>query len=311
MKFFILSATLLAITFFSGCQPDPVEENLKAPVANAGSSAAIQLPASTVTLTGSGTTTNGHITGYLWSLVSGPNVPVIVSPSSPATVINSMIAGTYIFQFMVIDDAGLSDVDTASVVVTAAVIVPQTVTFQPANSSENELSIAGNSNGLNLTGHPISITGEAWTMGGAPLFIRSSLKFDLASIPSSATITSAKLSLYSNPTPINGDQINANSGTSNALYLRRITSNWTSATTSWQNQPTATTTDQVSIPQTNLGFQDVTDIDVTTLINAMRTSGNYGFMLQLQNEVTYNTRQFCSSYHSVAAKRPKLVVVYQ
>lgn len=303
--FFILVPVIL----FFGCQPENEFINKNPPIANAGSSATIQLPVNTVTMTGTGKTENGRITGYLWSLVSGPNIPSIVSPSSATTVINNLIAGTYIFQFMVIDSIGLSGVDTASVIVRPG--VPQTLTLQPANSSENEMSYAGNNNGSNLGGHVICLNTEAWTIGGVPLFIRGAFRFDLSSIPPSATIISAKLSLYSNPTPINGDQISANSGPNNSFYIRRIIGNWTAATATWQNQPATTTTDQISIPSTTQAFLDLVDIDVATLVSSMRSTNNYGFMIQLQNEVTYNTRQFCSSYHPIAAKRPKLVVVYQ
>src|SRR5258705_1917068 len=89
---------LCLLTFiFSGCQKhnDPP----RPPVADAGNSQTIRLPVNTATLTGSGTTTNGSITGYLWSLVSGPNVPVISQPASASTNVSGMIEGTYHFQF--------------------------------------------------------------------------------------------------------------------------------------------------------------------------------------------------------------------
>jgi len=37
---------------------------------------------------------------------------------------------------------------------------------------------------------------------------------------------------------------------------------------------------------------------------------NYGFKLQLANEVEYTSRIFCSSYYSDATRHPKLVVQY-
>lgn len=294
-------------TLFTSCQKEEdVDRN--APVANAGNSLSIQLPVNTVTLNGSGTTSNGHIVGYLWSLVSGPNVPVIVSPSSPSTVINGLIAGNYIFQFMVVDNAGLSGIDTASVAVRPA--IQQTLTLQPAANNSNELNFAGNSS-LNGSAHDIDLDAGAWTMGGSPWFLRGAFKFDLSSIPASSTIISAKLSLYSNPTPINGDQINANSGTNNAMYLRRITGSWNGNTATWQTQPTTSITDQIAIAHTGSSSLDLIDIDVTALATTMYTTNNYGFMIMLQNETAYTIRQFCSSNHSIAAKRPKLVIVYQ
>jgi hypothetical protein len=95
------------------------------------------------------------------------------------------------------------------------------------------------------------------------------------------------------------------------MYIRRITNSWDGNTATWQTQPATTTTDQLLIPHTNQGFLDLTDLDVKVLIDAMRTSGNYGFMMILQNETIYTIRQFCSSHHSNTAKHPKLVIVYQ
>jgi hypothetical protein len=56
---------------------------------------------------------------------------------------------------------------------------------------------------------------------------------------------------------------------------------------------------------------DLVDMDVTAMVSRMQTNGNYGFMIQLQNEATYNSRIFCSSKFNVAAKHPKLVIVYE
>ena len=70
------------------------------PNVNAGNNQIIQLPAASFTLTGSATSANGSIKGYLWSLVSGPNVPVITSPGSKVTTVTGFIAGNYIFQLI-------------------------------------------------------------------------------------------------------------------------------------------------------------------------------------------------------------------
>ena len=298
---------LLPAVIFAGCKKD-IAEVKNPPVADAGNSQTIQLPVNTATLTGTGTTQNGSVTGYLWSLISGPDIPSIESPSASATIISNLIAGNYYFQFAVIDNAGLVGIDTTSVIVLPA--VQQTVTLQPANNIENELNIAGNAI-QEGSAHDIDLDAAAWTKGGSTWYIRGAFKFDLSVIPASAIIVSAKLSLYSNPTPINGDLTNANSGSNNSMYIRRITTDWNGITTTWLTQPSTTTADQIVVPHTNLSSLDLVDIDVTTIVNAMRTSGNYGFMMLLQNETTYNIRQFCSSNHSDASKHPKLVIVYQ
>ena len=308
MKLFRILA-LLSLPFLSVCcQKEKENLTLNIPVAIAGNSQTIQLPTSAATFTGSGTSKNGKIVGYLWSLVSGPNVPVILSPSSATTIVNNLTAGTYLFQFMVVDSIGLSGVDTLSLLVNPA--PAQTLNLQPANSTENELNFAVH-NGLNVSSHDIDLDAQAWTKGGTPLTVRGAFKFDLSAIPANATIVSAKLSLYSNPTPINGDQIVANSGANNAMYIRRITTNWSGTTATWQTQPSTDISSQILIPHTSQPFLDLIDVDVKNLVSTMVSTNNYGFMITLQNEVTLTTRQFCSSNHSNAAKRPKLVVVYQ
>lgn len=303
-----LTAFLSAMLFWS-CQKETDEQLLQSPpTANAGPSQAVQLPQASITLTGSGTTTNGTITAYLWSLVSGPNVPVINSPGSPTTTVTGLIAGTYIFQLMVVDNAGLTGVDTTKITCTQAPI--QTLSLQPANNT-NEVHFAI------LGGIPQSdpnapeLVAASWTSGGAPYDFRGAFKFDLSSIPASATILTASLTLYSNPTPLNGDQVNANSGPNNSMYIRRLLSNWSASTLTWSNQPASSVSDQVLIPHTLASFLDLTNIDVKAQVATMVTTGNYGFLIGLQNETPYNSRIFCSSKYSNTSKHPKLVITYQ
>lgn len=74
---------------------------------------------------------------------------------------------------------------------------------------------------------------------------------------------------------------------------------------------TATSENQIVIPHTDSAFLDITDIDVTNLVQSMVAANtNYGFLIRLQNEVIYNSRLFCSSYNLNVSKRPKLIVEY-
>ncbi|HUS03396.1 MAG TPA: DNRLRE domain-containing protein [Chitinophagaceae bacterium] len=291
------------IIFLASCEKDPVVK-IK-PSADAGVSKTVQLPATTVSVTGSGTTTNGSISGYLWSLVTGPNVPVINSPSSTTTSITGLIAGTYIFQFAVTDNAGLTGMDTMTVLVNAA--VQQTITIQPANNpfdahvdSYNQVGGAGDQ----------EVEIAAWTINGTPANWRAFIKFDQSQIPAGSTIISATLYLYTRPNPHLVDPNNAHPGTANAFYVERITTNWNPASFTWINQPITTTANRVTVPQSSSVTPDVT-INVTGMVQDMQTSGNYGFAFRLQNETYYNARQFASSFYTNAALRPKLVITYQ
>ena len=286
-----------------------VPESASAPVANAGADQTVHLPESFFVLSGSGTTQRGNVTNYNWTQVSGPNASTIDNASSATTSVAGFIAGTYSFQLEVTNSFGLTAKDTVII----NVIGVQTLTLQPSNITADEANIAVIGS-TNATSHEKDLDAAAWTINGVPVYIRGSFKFDLSGLPANATITSAKLTLYSIPDPTNGDLVHANSvntGTSNAMYIRRITSSWDGNTVTWQTQPTTTTTDQILIPHTDQPFLDLTDLDVKSLIDAMRTNGNYGFMLTLQSETIYSIRQFCSPIHADASKHPKLVIEYQ
>jgi hypothetical protein len=305
-----LSAFLCVLSLFLGCTKDNDVPDIdpQPPVANAGTDLIVQMPSAPFTLTGGGTTTNGKIVGYLWSLVSGPNVPTITSPASASTTVTGFVGGSYIFQFMVVDSAGLTGVDTTSVQVLPAPI--QTLTLQPANN-DNEKFLLGNGSTIDESSHPGEFSAGTWTIGGVVVYERGLFKFDLSSIPAGSTILSAKLSLYANPTPLNGDLVHANSGTDNSFFIQRVTSNWDPASTLFSNQPATTTTNEVSVPHTALPYSDVIDADVTALVSDMLQTANYGFGIRLQNEVIYNIRDFCSSTNPDATKHPKLVITYQ
>jgi len=283
-----------------------IAESASAPVANAGADQTVQLPESFFVLSGSGTTEKGTITTYNWTQVSGPNASTINNAGSATTSVTGFIGGTYSYQLEVTNSFGLTAKDT----VVINVIGLQKLTLQPSNNLADEANIAiiGSTN---ATSHDKDLDAGAWTFNGVTGYIRGSFKFDLSGIPANATIISAKLTLYSIHDPTNGDLVNANSGTNNAMYIRRITSNWDGNTVTWQTQPTTTTTDQILIPHTDQPFLDLTDLDVKSLIEAMRTNGNYGFMLTLQNETIYTIRQFVSPTHADASKHPKLVIEYQ
>ena len=282
-----------------------IGESQSAPVANAGVDQTVHLPETFFVLSGSGTTQKGTITNYSWTQISGPNTSTINNATSATSSVNGFVGGTYQFQLQVTNSFGLIAKDT----VVINVIGYQTLSLQPSNNpDELNFAVVGSQN---VSAHDVDIDAGAWTTGGGATYVRGAFKFDLSGIPVNATIVSAKLSLYSIHDPINGDLINANSGANNAMYIRRISSNWNPSTVTWQTQPSTTTTNQLLVPHTNQAFQDLIDLDVKTLIETMRTNGNYGFMLTLQDETAYTIRQFCSSVHSDPTKHPKLVIEYQ
>ena len=151
---------------------------------------------------------------------------------------------------------------------------------------------------------------EAWTNGGAPYLGRFLIKFDQSALPSNAVIDSAKLYLYGDHSPINGNQIDAHFGPANAFYIQRIMSPWTVANIyNWNSQPTTVSTNQVLVAQSTSSFQDEV-INVTALIKDIQANGNNGLFMKLQSENVYNIRQYLSSFNADATKHPKLVISY-
>ena len=190
-------------------------------------------------------------------------------------------------------------------------VTRKTLTLQPAYNLY-ERHLFGLSNGTDESDtSSMEIDAAAWTQNSIPATIRAVFKFDLSGIPQNAIIDSARLTLYSNPTPENGNLVDANFGTANAFLIQQVTSSWDPATTNSLNEPTATTTGQIVIPSTTQSFLDLPNIDVTAMISSMvKNNTNYGFFMRLESEVTFNSRIFCSSRYSDPTKHPKLVVGY-
>ena len=281
----------------------------KPPVVNAGNDTTYALKSSlndTITLKGSATDSDGVVLSYVWSQVSGPGSAKILYPGSATTKVTNVTTGVYVFQLLATDDKGATGVKTVTVTLQAPVIV--NLNLQPnQNPMEVDLAIWGNLDASDENAPEFAAA--AWTHNTDPAYFRGLLRFDLGSIPTTATIVSAKLSLYSTPLPINGNQVDANFGTNNSMYIQRVSTSWT-PTVTWQNQPSSVTASQVFVPSTTQSRLDLIDLDVTNLVRDMQQFGNFGFMIKLQNEVIYNSRIFCSSKHSDASRHPKLIIQY-
>jgi hypothetical protein len=160
-------------------------------------------------------------------------------------------------------------------------------------------------------GNYIEFDAISWTDGGTPFNSRSLIQFNLSSIPTNATITSAILSLYGDTSTSNPQGSSSLSG-SNAAYLKMITSSWQYNTVTWSNQPTTTTTNQVAIPQSTTTSQSYPSINVQPFVQGWvsNPSTNNGMMLELQTESIYRSLVLCSSKYPHPAQRPKLEVCY-
>jgi hypothetical protein len=103
-------------------KPEPVQVPVNTPPqANAGSDQTVTYTDElVVTLRGSGTDSNGTVTAYLWTQVSGAVATLTTATSATATV-TGLQPGSYVFQLTVIDNDSATATDNVSIEVTPAV----------------------------------------------------------------------------------------------------------------------------------------------------------------------------------------------
>lgn len=156
--------------------------------------------------------------------------------------------------------------------------------------------------------HPDFIA-TMWTNNGNPSGTRQFVDFDLAVIPPGVTVQSAVLDLYHYQSQLNTGHSNL-SGPADG-WLQRVTQPWQENTLTWNNQPTTTTQNQVTLPAPTSMTQNYS-LNVTQLVQDYlnNPSASFGFMLRLQNESYYRSLLFASSDNVNALLRPKLTVVY-
>jgi hypothetical protein len=99
--------------------PTPTGNNL--PVANAGTDQSIPVswkyfPSLNSTLSKD---SDGWITNYQWSKISGPAAYSLTTPGSAQTKANNLVAGTYVFRVTVTDNKGGTATDDVTITMTA------------------------------------------------------------------------------------------------------------------------------------------------------------------------------------------------
>ncbi len=90
------------------------------PVADAGPDRGLVMPEESTTLTGSGSSSGGTITGYSWSQIAGPFVAAMSGRNSATATLDDLVQGTYRFRLTVTNHLGLTGYDDVTVVVAPA-----------------------------------------------------------------------------------------------------------------------------------------------------------------------------------------------
>lgn len=157
------------------------------------------------------------------------------------------------------------------------------------------------------------ITIAQWTTNGQATTNFGLIDFQFPSLPVNAEITSAKLSLYCDPTKYvyNPTLGHSQLSGSNATYVQRVTSEWTELV-NWTTKPSFTDVNQLIIPASSTNTQDYPDIDVSGLVVDMYNDpdNSHGFRLKMVSDQSYRLMMFASSEHPEAALHPKLEIVY-
>src|SRR5690242_13449259 len=137
-----------------------------APTANAGSDKSITLPTNSVALSGSGADTDGSVSSYEWTKISGPNSGAINNANSSSATANNLIEGTYQFELKVTDNKGAIAKDTMQVKVNEA------ANIAPTANAGNDKSITLPTNSLALSGSGAdtdgSISSYSWAKISGP-----------------------------------------------------------------------------------------------------------------------------------------------
>lgn len=195
-----------------------------------------------------------------------------------------------------------------------------TVTFKPGPVVGKEASVLTSTgpcswwnNGVDSD--QVNILAVTWTyssMGCGEGTTRSLIKFsELANIPTNATVTSATLKLYG----VSSSPHTAGNAGNNECILARATGSWAENTVTWNSQPTYTSANQVIIPAGgstwNWNFTN-NSANLVAMVQYMisNPAQNYGFIMKLQSENTYNSLVFASSDHPDSTLWPELTVTY-
>lgn len=189
-------------------------------------------------------------------------------------------------------------------------IAQTTVIIKPPLGALDDASVASGNPNDNL-GSTNALLSMTWTCFSVPCNMSAYMNFDLSSIPSNAYINSAELYLYADvPNAAIAGQ--PTYGSDNASWVRRVTQSWNESTITWNNQPSSTTQNQATIPQSTSIAQDYV-VNVTALVQDMinNPSTSFGFTILEKNSVTYyNSLIFVSNDNADTARAPKLVITY-
>jgi predicted secreted protein len=145
-------------------KPNP---NNIAPVADAGADQLITLPTSSVSVTGSGSDSDGSYLAYAWTKVSGGAATLAGTNTSSLTA-SGLVGGSYVFRLTVTDNNGATDYDDVTVIVNQPPVVSVGADYNlilPANSTSVQ-GVASDPDGTIASYQWQMTTGTVATLSG-------------------------------------------------------------------------------------------------------------------------------------------------
>ncbi len=118
------------------------------PLANAGADKVLALPTNFIILVGSGTDSDGNITSYAWTKVSGPSSFAVANENTSSLTASNLQEGIYVFRLTVTDNSSLTHFDDVS------------VTVQPADVNQLPTANAGNDVVMTLPLNSVKLNGS-------------------------------------------------------------------------------------------------------------------------------------------------------
>ena len=137
------------------------------PAVSAGEDESITLPTNSVVLAGTANDTDGTISSYTWSKITGPSTFALSGETTSTLTASDLVAGNYIFRLTVVDNDGATAFDDVQVNV-----APEIVNQAPsANAGPNRLiNLPMNMLVLNGSGtdNDGTVASFAWTKTSGP-----------------------------------------------------------------------------------------------------------------------------------------------
>ncbi|UII24169.1 PKD domain-containing protein [Fulvivirga ligni] len=94
------------------------------PVVNAGNNLSIQLPTNSATLSGSATDSDGTISSYAWTQVSGPSNASLTGQNTAVLNASNLVEGSYVFRLTATDNNNASASDEVLLTVSSEPVYP-------------------------------------------------------------------------------------------------------------------------------------------------------------------------------------------